>query len=110
MRKAWRKLNELKNSIAALLAKEERRPPLRTQGGQGHAQILMTILSAEALEEAKRIIEEFGIYVLETKLIAPNKALFRLNAMDMREVVLKLTESGFSGLKGINALAFQKRR
>ena len=102
-------MNELKNSSPDVSGKDNREEfPFELKADREYAQILMTVQSAETLREAKQIIEEFGIHVLETKSIAPDNVLFRLNVMDMREVVLKLTENGFSGLKGINALAFKK--
>jgi hypothetical protein len=104
-------LNELKSSSPVLLGEKDRGEfPFELRADEKCAQILMTIHSAEGLKKARSIIEEFGIDVLEMRSITPNDFLFRLNVMDMRDVVLKLTENGFSGLKGINALAFKKGR
>ncbi len=103
-------MSELKNPYAALLGKGGKEEfSFELKADDECAKILMTIVSADDLEGAERIIKGFGIQILEKKSIAPDKVLFRLNAMNMREVVLKLTENGFSGLKGINARAFRKR-
>ena len=104
-------MNDLKNSRLALSGEKARDEfPFELKADEKCAQILMTIHSAEGLKKARSIIEEFGIDVLEMKSITPDNFLFRLNVMDMRDVVLKLSENGFSGLKGINALAFKKGR
>jgi hypothetical protein len=70
-----------------------------------HAQILIKITpSSKALEEAKRIIEDSGVHIIETKHLSTNHwILLRLDVKDMRDAALKLTEHGFV-IKGINAL------
>jgi len=55
------------------------------------------------LREAKKIVEGLGVHIIEAKTISPEWALLKLDAKDMREVALKLTEQGFL-IKGINAL------
>ena len=73
---------------------------------KNHAQILIEINSSKKLEQVKEIIENLGIHVVQTKYLAHNWLLIKLDVMDMREIVLKLSESGFTNMKGINALSF----
>ena len=70
-----------------------------------HSQILIKITpSSKTFEEAKRIIEDLGVRIIETKHLSSNNwALLKLDVKDMRDVALKLTEHGFF-IKGINAL------
>lgn len=71
-----------------------------------HSQILIKITpSSKTFEEAKRIIEDLGVRIIETKNLSSNNwILLKLDVSDMRNLALKLTESGFSVIKGINAL------
>jgi len=71
-----------------------------------HSQILIKITpSSKAFEEAKRIIENLGVRIIETKHLSSNSwVLLKWDVSDMRNLALKLTESGFSVIKGINAL------
>ena len=78
------------------------------KGDKEYAQILMNIDSLETFEKAKKIIENLGISIIEKKSISANEILVKLNVEDMRDIVLKLTENGFSNLKGINALTFKR--
>jgi hypothetical protein len=55
------------------------------------------------LGEVKKIVEGLGVHIIEAKRLSPNWTLLKLDAKDMREVALKLTEQGFL-IKGINAL------
>lgn len=70
-----------------------------------HSQILIKITpSSKTFEEAKRIIEDLGVRIIETKHLSSNNwVLLKLDVKDMRDVALKLTEHGFF-IKGINAL------
>lgn len=70
-----------------------------------HSQILIKITpSSKTFEEAKRIIEDLGVRIIETKQLSSNNwVLLKLDVKDMRDVALKLTEHGFF-IKGINAL------
>lgn len=70
-----------------------------------HSQILIkNTPSSKTFEEAKRIIEDFGVRIIETKHLSSNNwVLLKLDVKDMRDVALKLTEHGFF-IKGINAL------
>lgn len=73
-----------------------------------YAQIVIEFAhSSKTFEEAKKIIEDMGVYIIEIKHQSPNKILFILDSMDMREIVLKLTENGFLNIKGINAINFK---
>jgi hypothetical protein len=73
-----------------------------------HSQILIKITpSSKSYVEAKKIIEELGINILETKYLSPNQILLELDAKDMRVAALKLTENGFSEIKGYNASSFE---
>jgi len=70
-----------------------------------YAQILIKITpSSKTYEEAKKIIEELGVHIIEAKQLSAQWMLLKLDVMDMRNVVLKLTENGFLNMKGINAL------
>lgn len=71
---------------------------------KNHAQILIKIAnSSRAFGEAKKIIEELGIRIIETEDLSSNWVLVKLHVKDMRDVALKLTEHGFF-IKGINSL------
>lgn len=73
-----------------------------------HAQILVKISpSLYSFEEGKKIIEDLGIQIIETKYLSPNWLLIKLDVMDMRNVVLKLIENGFSNIQGVNAANFK---
>ena len=73
---------------------------------ENHAQILIEITSTpNTFQEAKRIIEELGIQILETNHLSSNWILVKLNVKDMRNIALKMTEHGFF-IHGINALNF----
>jgi hypothetical protein len=69
-----------------------------------HSQILIkNTPSSKTFEEAKRIIEDFGVRIIETKhLLFNDWVLLKLDVKDMRDVALKLTEHGFF-INGINA-------
>jgi hypothetical protein len=68
------------------------------------AQLLINLTGfSKTIEEAKKIIEESGAHIIETKYISPNLFLIILDVLDMRNIALKLMENGFSVIKGINA-------
>jgi hypothetical protein len=71
---------------------------------KNHAQILIEITdSPNTFEEAKKIIKDLGVRIIETKRLSLNNwVLFKLDVKDMRDVALKLTEHGFF-INGINA-------
>jgi len=72
---------------------------------KNHAQILIGITSSsKSFEEAKKIIEELGVRIIEISEHLPTHFIVvKLDVKDMRDIVLKLTENGFSIIKGINA-------
>lgn len=73
-----------------------------------HSQILIKITpSSKSYLEGTKIIEGLGINILETKYLSPNQILLKLDAKDMRVAALKLTENGFSEIKGYNASSFK---
>lgn len=67
------------------------------------AQILLKTnnYSIEFLD-AKKLIEESGIHIIEMRHLSPNQVLLKLDVTDMRDIALKLTEHGFF-IEGINA-------
>jgi len=75
---------------------------------QNHAQILFRIsLPLSTFEEGRKIIEGLGVHIIDKKYLLPNLLLVKLDVMDMRNVVLKLIENGFSNIHGINAANFK---
>lgn len=71
---------------------------------KNHAQILIEITPAsKTLGEVRKIIEDLVTHIIETKHLSSNRALLTLDVEDMRNVALKLTESGFFNGKGVNA-------
>ena len=75
---------------------------------QQHAQILIEVDSGiNTLDKARKIIEGLGIHIIETKRRSSKLILLKLDIKDMREVVLKLTESGFFNIEGYNASSFE---
>jgi hypothetical protein len=73
-----------------------------------YAQILLRITSSsETFEEARQLIEDQNIHVIETVHLPGNKILIMLNVKDMRGIALKLIEKGFIGVKGINATQYK---
>lgn len=67
------------------------------------SQILIEI-TPKTFEEAKKIIEDFGVSIVEIKRLPRNWIWVKLDVKDIRNLALKLIESGFSNVKGINAL------
>ena len=71
------------------------------------AQILLEVEDGEkTLEKALAILETNGVQPVEYDFIRkgdPSFVIFYLSTNDMREAVLKLTEAGFTSLKGINS-------
>lgn len=71
---------------------------------RNYAQIIIEIGNdSKAFEEAKRIIEDLKVHIIETKYLKWNWVLLKLDVKDMTSIALKLTENGFV-IKGINAL------
>ena len=71
------------------------------------AQILLEVEDEEkTLEEALGIIKAYGVHPIEYDFIRkgnPSFVLFYLSTNDMRGLALKLTEAGFTRLKGLNS-------
>ena len=73
---------------------------------RNYAQILIKNTNyLKTFEEAKKIIEDLGVHIIETKDLSSNWILLKLDAKDMRNIVLKLTENGFLEIRGYNALS-----
>ncbi len=70
---------------------------------QESAQILLRTSQINSLEKVKKIIEDSGNQIIQLDHLDPNLVLMKLDVKDMREIVLKLIESGFNMIKGINA-------
>jgi len=70
------------------------------------AQILMELeAEGKTLEKAVGILKSLGIQPIDYNVLRkgnPLWVLFYLSTKDMREAALKLTEAGFTKLKGIN--------
>ncbi len=69
-----------------------------------HSQLLIQIgPHPKTFEEAKKILEEIGVHIMEAAPLSSHWILLKLDVKDMRDVTLKLIENGFSNIKGINA-------
>ena len=70
------------------------------------AQILMELeAEGKTLEKALGILKAIGVQPIHYDILRkgnPSCVLFYLSTKDMREAVLKLTEAGFTRLKGVN--------
>lgn len=74
------------------------------EADESHAQIMIkTNTSKKTHEDAKKVIEGSGIRVIETRYLSSGWLVFTLDVRDMRNIALRLTEVGFSNVKGINA-------
>jgi hypothetical protein len=69
-----------------------------------HAHLLIQISNPQSFEKAEKVIEKLGASVLQKTRLKSNWVLVKLDVTDVREFVLKLTEIGFSNIKGINAI------
>ena len=71
------------------------------------AQILLEVEDeGKNVEKALRILEDNGIQQIEYDFIRkgdPSFVLFYISTNDMREAVLKLTETGFTRLKAVSS-------
>jgi hypothetical protein len=73
---------------------------------RNYAQILIKNTNyLKTFEDAKKIIEDLGVHIIETKHLSFDWILLKLDAKDMRNIVLKLTENGFFEIRGYNALS-----
>jgi len=71
---------------------------------RNHAQIVIQISPSATFKEAKKIIEAEGAQIIDIRYLNSDSVLIKLDVMDMRSIALKLMESGFPNIKGINAL------
>lgn len=76
---------------------------------KNYSQILLACNETDkALEKAIKLIEESGVGILKVEILSPVEnpskfVLIQLKTEDMRDIVLRLTEEGFTGIKGYNA-------
>jgi hypothetical protein len=74
------------------------------------AQILLELeAEGKTLEKAVGILKALGVQPIHYDVLRkgnPSCVLFYLSTRDMREAVLKLTEAGFTRLKGVNPKRF----
>jgi hypothetical protein len=75
----------------------------RIKVDKDHAQILLEVSSMKTYDDAIRIIKQAGVSVVSSDYLSPNWILIKLNVVDTRTVVLRLTEDGFPNVKGVNA-------
>lgn len=74
-----------------------------------HSQIIFQFDEEEkSLKKAKKIIKKLGVNIVDIKIFDfPEDSvfftLFKLDVADMREVVLVLSERGYTQIKGYNA-------
>jgi len=77
------------------------------QSNPSKAQILLEVEDeGKNVEKALRILEDNGIQQIEYDFIRkgdPSFVIFYLSTNDMREAVLKLTETGFTRLKAVSS-------
>jgi hypothetical protein len=73
-----------------------------------HSQMVIQISTSstafEEVKEVKNVIEGLGVRIIEMNILSSDFILLKFDVEDMRNIALKLTESGFSVIKGINAL------
>jgi len=74
-----------------------------------HSQILFKFdQEKKSLDKAKEIVKNLGVNIVDMKIFdfpedSISFALFKLDVVDMREVVLALSEHGYAPIKGYNA-------
>jgi hypothetical protein len=79
------------------------------EADRDHAQILIELTdSSKSLGEARRILWDLGICIVDMKICSAGWVLLKLDAKDMRDAILKLTENGFVSIKGVNAIPKKK--
>jgi hypothetical protein len=57
---------------------------------------------SKTIQDAKKIIEESGLRIVETKRLSARWALIKLDVKDIRDITLKLIENGFFNIRGFN--------
>jgi len=79
--------------------------------GSDYSQILFIFNEADrTLDRAIKLIEETGVRILKIEILSLSEdkfksALLQLETQDVRHIVLRLIEEGFTKIKGYNALA-----
>jgi len=74
-----------------------------------HSQILFKFdQEKRSIDKAKEIVKNLGVNIVDIKIFdfpedSISFALFKLDVVDMREVVLALSERGYAPIKGYNA-------
>jgi hypothetical protein len=72
---------------------------------KGRAQILIENgPSPSAFDDARRVIEDSGALIDEVIYLLSRCILLKLDILDRRSIVLKLTEKGFTNIRGVNAI------
>jgi hypothetical protein len=72
---------------------------------QSRAHILIEIgPSPTAFDDARRVIEDSGALIDEVIYLSSGCLLLKLDIMDMHSIVLKVTEKGFTKIRGVNAI------
>lgn len=72
-----------------------------------YSKILIKVLNSTTEEEADRTIRHLGLEIISKTPLSGDWVVYTLNIKDMREVVLILTEHGFT-VEGISALPSRK--
>ncbi len=78
--------------------------------GSDYSQILFLFNDTDRpLDRAIKLIEGVGVDILKIEILSPleeksKSALLRLKTQDIRHLVLRLIEEGFTKIKGYNAL------
>ena len=78
--------------------------------GNDYSQILFIFNETDrTLDRAIELIETVGVVILKIEILSSSEdkfksALLQLKTPDMRDIVLRLIEEGFTKIKGYNAL------
>ncbi len=78
--------------------------------GSDYSQILFIFNETDrTLDRAVKLIEGVGVRILKIEILSSSEddvksALLQLKTQDIRHIVLKLIEEGFTKIKGYNAL------
>jgi hypothetical protein len=75
-----------------------------------YAQIITQIGPDQSAKTLIDIIEKLGVPTIDIRYLSKEIILLVLGVKDMRDIILKLTESGFSKVSGYNALSFERPR
>ena len=78
--------------------------------GNDYSQILFIFNETDrTLDKAIKLIEGVGVRILKIEILSSSQypfksALLHLKTQDMRDIVLRLIEEGFTKIKGYNSL------